>query len=661
MKKALIVLVAALVCAAVMLPPVFATGAKEQGTTGSQPAAAQPATPAGKYKEAPALAELVTAGKLPRVDQRLPENPLVVPAEEIGQYGGVWRRGFLGPSDFNGVNRVIYDVLARFGPDGATIEMKLAESVTASADYRTWTVKLRKGTKWSDGSPFTTDDILFWYKDVLLNKDLVPAMPGWMLNKDASPVQVQKVDDLTATWTFKEANTNFLLELTTKDFGDRQYPVFQPSTYLKQFHVSYAKKEDLDKMVADAKFKTWAELFAAKQNPLDNPERPGMAAWVAFNRISDQIFILKRNPYFVGVDKAGNQLPYLDEVQFKFFADAQALNLAAIAGELDEQERHINLLNYPVFKENEQKSGKYKIYLWSSPGGVDAGVIFNQTYAKDAELGKLFANKDFRIAMSYAINRRQIHESAFLGTGEPRQAVPKKGHPYYPGDEYAYKYTEYKPEEAARMLDKIGLDKKDAEGFRLFPSGKRVLIELSVVEVFGPYRDIGTLITRDFEKAGIKVNMQIRERALHFQMRQANDLQAELWNQDTAGFPFTGSTKFDFRKDLYGNLTYGPLWKPWFDSGGKEGVEPPAEAKKIVELQDRAKTVGDAEKARIAQELFRIWVDNMYEIGTVGLTATDQGVAVVNANLRNVPVNLTKDWPLRTPGNGRPEVWFYKK
>lgn len=616
---------------------------------------------AGAYKEAPALAEQVRAGKLPAVAMRLPEKPLVVAGDEIGVYGGVWRRGFLGPSDFNGVNRVIYDVLARFGPDGATIEMKLAESVTPSADYKTWTVKLRKGTKWSNGAPFTTDDILFWYKDVLLNKDLVPATPAWMLNKDGTPVVVAKVDDLTATWTFKEANTNFLLELTTKDFGDRQFPIFLPSAYLKQFHITYAAKADLDKLVADARLKTWAELFVAKQNPLDNPDRPGMAAWVASNRISEPIFVMKRNPYFIGVDKAGNQLPYLDEIQFKFFTDAQALNLAAIAGELDEQERHINLQNYPVLKENEQKLGKYKVYLWSSPGGVDAGVIFNQTYAKDPELGKLFANRDFRIAMSYAINRKQIHESAFLGTGEPRQAVPKKGHPYYPGDEYAYKYTEYRPDEAARILDRIGLNKKDAEGFRLFANGKRVLVELSVVEVFGPYRDIATLITRDFEKVGIKINMQIRERALHFQMRQANELQAELWNQDTAGFPFTGSTKYDFRKDLYGNLTYGPLWKTWYDTNGKDGVEPPPEAKKIIELQDRAKTVGEAEKAKIAQELFRIWVDNLFEIGTVGLTATDQGVAVVNTGLRNVPVSLTKDWPLRTPGNGRPEVWFYRK
>ncbi len=638
MKRLTVIMIASL-SALIALPSAFA------------------AAPATKYHEAPAL---VKAGKLPPVEQRLPENPLVVPGDEIGQYGGVWRRGFLGPSDFNGVNRVVYDVLARFGPDGATIEMKLAESVTPSADFKTWTVKLRKGMKWSDGSPFTADDIMFWYKDVLQNKDLVPAIPSWMQNKNGSTVLVEKVDALTVKWTFNDPNTNFLLELTTKDYGDRLYPIFEPSKYLKQFHASYAKKEALDKMVADAKFKTWTELFANKQSPFDNPERPGMAAWIASNRISDQIFILKRNPYYIGVDKAGNQLPYIDEVQIKFFADAQALNLAAIAGELDEQERHINLLNYPVLKENEQKLGKYKIFLWSSPGGFDAGVIFNQTYAKDPELGKLMANKDFRIAMSQAINRTQINESGFLGTGQPRQGVPKKGHPYYPGDEYAFKYTQYNPTEANRLLDSIGLNKKDAEGFRLFPSGRRVMIELSVVEVFGPYRDIGTLVTKDFEKVGVKVNMQIRERSLHFQMRQANDLQAEMWNQDTAGFPFTGSTKYDFRKDLYGNLTYGPLWKQWYDTNGKEGVEPPAEAKKVIELQDRAKTVGPAEQIKIAQELFKLWVDNMFEIGTVGLTATDQGVAVVNVKLHNVPASVTKDWPLRTPGNGRPEVWFFK-
>jgi peptide/nickel transport system substrate-binding protein len=636
-------------------PPTAAPAV--QATT----APAATAVPAAKYKEAPMLAELVKAGKLPSVDQRLPENPIVVNADAIGQYGGVWRRGFLGPSDFNGIARVIYDALVVFSPDGGTVVMKYAESVAPSSDFKTWTVKLPKGAKWSNGDPFTTDDIVFWHKDVLQNKDLTPSLPGWMQNKDGSLADLKKVDDVTVQWIYKEVHTTFTFELANAEYGDRNVPAFLPSKFLKQFHATYAKKEDLDKQVADAKLKTWAELFRLKISPYETPERPGMAAWVAApgSRISDQIFKMVRNPYFVGVDKAGNQLPYLDEVQIKFFADANALNLAAIAGEFDQQERHINLVNFPVLKETSQKQGKYNIYLWSSLGGADADIIFNQTYIKDADVGKLLANKDFRIAMSYAINRKQIQESAFLGTGEPRQPVPKKGHPYYPGDEYAYKYVENNPTLANQMLDKLGIDKKDSEGYRLFPSGKRVAVELSVVPVFGPWPDIAQLISRDYKNVGIQLIVQIRERALHFSLRESNDLMAEMWNQDTAGFPFTGSTKYDVRSGIYGNITYGPLWYNWVKTGGKEGVEPPEYMKQMMQLVDHAKTVGPADQAKDAQQIMKIWVDNMVEIGTVGLTATDQGVAVVNAKMKNVPQNLTKDWPLRTPGNGRPETWFY--
>jgi peptide/nickel transport system substrate-binding protein len=629
------------------------------------PAATKPpaptAAPAAKYKEAPMLADLVKAGKLPPVDQRLPDNPAVVDATEIGQYGGIWHRGTLGPSDFNGIARVIDDALMVFSPNGGSVVMKYAESLTGSPDFKSWTLKLRKGSKWSDGSPFTTDDIMFWYKDVIQNKDLTPSIPAWLQNADKSLIEIKQVDDVTTQWNYKEAHTTLGFELANADYGDKNVPCFLPSKFLKQFHASYANKADLDKMVADAKFKTWTELFLIKISPYDTPERPGMAAWVAApgSRISDQIFKLVRNPYFVGVDKAGNQLPYLDEVDLKFFSDANALNLAAIAGELDEQERQVQLVNFPVLKETSQKNGKYSIYLWQSLGGADADIIFNQTYAKDPDLGKLMANKDFRIAMSYAINRKQIQDSAFLGTGEARQAVPKKDNPYYPGDDYAYKYIEYNPTLAGQMLDKLGIDKKDSEGYRLFPSGKRVAIELSVVAVFGSYPDIAQLIAKDFKNVGIQLIVQIRERALHFSMRESNDLQSEIWNEDTAGFPFTGSTKYDVRSGIYGNITYGPLWYNWVKTGGKEGIEPPDYMKQIMQLVDHAKSVGPADQAKDAQQIMKLWVDNLVEIGTVGLTATDQGVVVVNAKMKNIPQNLTKDWPLRTPGNGRPETWFY--
>ncbi|MGE0577400.1 MAG: ABC transporter substrate-binding protein, partial [Reyranella sp.] len=152
----------------------------------------------GAYKEAPVLAEQVKAGKLPPVAQRLPEKPLVVPTvEKVGEYGGTWRRAFLGPADYNNYVRVVYDGLFRFSPDGAKIEPKIALGAEPSADYKVWTINLRKGARWSDGAPFTADDILFWYNDVLLNKELTPTLPGWIRNADGSPAKVEKVDDNT--------------------------------------------------------------------------------------------------------------------------------------------------------------------------------------------------------------------------------------------------------------------------------------------------------------------------------------------------------------------------------------------------------------------------------------------------------------------------------
>jgi len=618
---------------------------------------AAPEEPMAKYKEAPMLTEMVDKGELPPVDERLPDNPLVIPVtESIGKYGGVWHRGFIGPSDYNNYVRVVYDGLVRFSPDGSKVEPRLIESWESSADFTTWTIHMRAGAKWSDGEPFTADDILFWYEDILLNTDLTPKPPKWMQNKDGSVAVVAKVDEYTVTWTYTNSNTTLMMELANQDGGDKSYAVFQPAHYLKQFHAKYANVDELNKMVTEAGFKTWGELFATRKNPAENPDRPVMAAWKPATRVSDEILVLKRNPYFVGVDAEGNQLPYIDEIQFKFFQDSQALNLAAIAGDLDMQERHIIMGNYPVFKENEL-AGKYRVITWPTFGGSDAIVMFNQTYDKDPIVAELLQTKDFRIAMSYAIDREQIKESVFLGLGEARQPVPAPWHPYYPGDEYAQKHTEFDQEMANQLLDGIGLTERDAEGFRLNKDGKPFSIEISVVPAFANWPDVAQLIAADWQKVGVRTIVQVRERAVHFEMRDANEIVTEIWNEDTTGFPFTGAPKFDPRSQP--GLGFAPLMRQWLQTDGKEGVEPTAEIKRIVEIIDTGKTVGTEDQIELAQELFRLWVDECYEIGTVGLTPLVQGVVVINNDLMNVPPTLGNDWPLRTPGNANPEQFYF--
>ena len=241
------------------------------------PAAAQD----GKYHEAPALDALVKAGKLPPVEQRLPEQPLVVPeVEKIGQYGGVWRRAFLGPADANNYVRVVYDGLFRFSPNGADIEPKIALGAKASPDFKQWTILLRKGARWSDGAPFTADDIVFWYKGIVLNKDLTPVVPTWMRNADGTAAKVEKLDDDTVQFTYDRPATLFLSEVANQDGPDQSYAMFLPAHYLKQFHPDYTPMADLDKLAQAASFKSWTQLFASKAAATSNPDRPTMAAWM---------------------------------------------------------------------------------------------------------------------------------------------------------------------------------------------------------------------------------------------------------------------------------------------------------------------------------------------------------------------------------------------
>jgi peptide/nickel transport system substrate-binding protein len=617
------------------------------GTVGLLVACETAPAQSGKYKEAPVLAERVKAGQLPAVDARLPESPLVVPVvEKTGEYGGVWRRAFLGPADANNYVRVVYDALFRFSPDGAKIEPKLAAGAEPSADFKSWTIALRKGSRWSDGQPFTADDIVFWYNDVLLNKELTPTLPGWIRNPDGSAAKVEKVDETTVRFTFAAPATLFLTAVANQDGADRTFAMFLPAHYLKKFHPTYAAKADIDKATQAAGFKTWTELFANRNAPPENPERPTMAAWAPVTRASDPVFTLRRNPFYVGVDKDGNQLPYLDEVRFTYFADAQALNLAAIAGNFDMQERHINMTNYPVLKDQE-KTGKYRVIAWPTFGGADAVIAINQTYTADPEMGKVMATKDFRVALSLAINRDQIKESVFLGLGEARQGVPAPWHPYFPGAEWAQKYTEFNRDAANKLLDGIGLTKKDAQGLRLLPNGKPATIEISVVPAFGAW------------PVGIRTIVQIRERALHFKMNENNELMSEIWNEDTSAFPYTGNAKVDPRNAPI--LTMGPLWRRWYATRGREGVEPPPEMKRIVEIVDTARTVGPDEQVKLSQELYRNWAENVYEIGTIGLTPMVQGVVVTGTKFRNVPTTLGNDWPLRSPGNARTEQFFFAK
>jgi peptide/nickel transport system substrate-binding protein len=142
-------------------------------------------------------------------------------------------------------------------------------------------------------------------------------------------------------------------------------------------------------------------------------------------------------------------------------------------------------------------------------------------------------------------------------------------------------------------------------------------------------------------------------------MRDANELMMEIWNEDTAGFPFTGNPKVDPRSSPA--TIFAVESRTWYATNGERGIEPTPEIARIVEIIEEAKTVGTERQIELAQELNRLVADQLYGIGTVGLTPMIQGVVVVNADLANVPDLVANDWPLRTPGDARPESFFYRR
>ena len=204
-----------------------------------------------KFNEAPVLAELVKQGKLPPVEKRLPDEPAVVePVEEIGQYGGTWRRAALSPTDTQIQERLGYEPLVRWARDGKTLIPNLCTSWKIGEGGRVYTFYLRKGVKWSDGEPFTADDIIFWYEDVLLNKELTPTFPKW-LTVEGSPAKVEKVDTYTVRFRFPRPYSLFLDYLAGPE-GPGPNLFNYPRHYMRQYHPKYTSKEKLDTMVKEA-------------------------------------------------------------------------------------------------------------------------------------------------------------------------------------------------------------------------------------------------------------------------------------------------------------------------------------------------------------------------------------------------------------------------
>ena len=622
-----------------------------------------------EFNEAPMLKELVEKGELPPLEERLPprEELLVIqPVHEIGKYGGTWRRGFTGPADGQNGHRVAGGDRFVFwdADEFPKVVPNLAKGWEFSPDQTELTIFLRKGVRWSDGTPFTADDVMFWYEHMYQNEELVPVRsPFFNIDEGA---RLEKVDDYTIKFSFPFANSLFLEVLGSSVnvfgghaiFGASGLGGYAPAHYLKQFHASFVDEDKLNALVEEEGFDNWVNLFKDKNTWQRNPELPVLTPWKTVNPITTDNWVLERNPYYYGVDTAGNQLPYIDRISMTLAEDLEVLNLRAIAGEYDYQARHIALANLPVLLENAE-AGNYSVRLDPAQHGADGAIQINLSYRADPEIAKWLQNVDFRRALSLAIDRDAINEIIFLGIGVPGSAVVAETSPFNPGPEYRKLWATYDPDKANEMLDAIGLDKRDADGYRLrTDNGERLVLEVNPIPAFIQFTQLAELIKEDWKDVGIFLNVVEQERSLVMTKRGGNELQMFLWQNDGTDelflYPYHAIP-------VTGLSATGPAYGIWYSTGGKQGIEPTDPmVLKVIDLFDQGLRATPEERIEIGREIWRIITDQVWTIGTVGQSGAFMGVRVYKNYMGNIPSRQFNIQAGQTPNISRPSTFFFK-
>ena len=612
---------------------------------------------AADYHQAPELDALVSAGKLPPVAQRLGSDPQVIkPTSAVGRYGGVLRSALRGDADHNAILRLVGNMgLTRWSPDYEAVLPNVAASWTTNADASEYTFKLRPGMKWSDGQPFTADDILFFVNDLLGDPQFFDAPPSqYVIN--GKPMRAEKIDDATVKFVFAGPYLGFPAVLASP-LG--QHPVLYAKHYCQQFDPKF--NPDAGKLLAAAHQPDWATLFRQRCGDIEiparwaNPERPVLDPWVIQTPYTGggTEVVLTRNPYFWQVDPAGNQLPYIGTMNLKVISDIQSIVLASIGGQLDLMVRHINTINNkPVLSEHADAGG-YVLQPLASTEAAASTLFLNQT-DKNPKLRDLLRNKDFRVALSLALDRDEINDIVYLGQSKPWQTSPAEADKFY-NEQLAHQFTDHDPDKANAMLDKLGFAKRDSNNMRLFPDGSKLFMTMDVMVTEPASVDVAELVRKQLAEVGVDVGINTMERSLFYDRAQNND-------QDIDVMPIPGGLNpvadprawlsthtLDSRQSI--------PWVRWYASGGRSGEAPSASMQERLKLWDQWKQAAtQAQADDLFRQILQKAADAFEVIGVVqGLTT----FGVHNKKLMNLPASMPNSWDYPTPAPTLPQQYFF--
>ena len=566
-------------------------------------------------------------GSLPSLAKRLPSEPLVVaPYDTVGSYGGTLdvlsNATEAGTSDFLSVRHVN---LVRFSDDLQTIVPNVAKGWVWNADFTQLTFTLRAGHKWSDGAPFTSADVKYWYDNIALNSDIMSKPKDYVLVA-GERMTVDTPDAVTVIFNLPAPKPGLLAHFATS-FAQG----FQPMHFLGQWDPKL--NDDADAKAKAAGFENGLAVIAAyfgnsdwtdTPSPLLNsPDKVAKLPADVVPTLESHITIadttegrhLVANPYFFQVDTAGNQLPYISEQDEVYINENEVRILKLVNSEVDYKAQSLQLASAPLLLENQEK-GDYTVEL--KPEITIATFSFNVTSA-DLEKRKVFGDLRFRKAMSVAMNRDEINETGFFGMGEPRQYIGFSPAPSFVDPKWASYMTQYDPAMANSLLDEMGMKDMDGDGFRELPNGDRLVINLQY-SVQGLAGQVVEMVGQNWAEVGIQSTVKEVTPDEYRSAQSSNALDVTMWrksqpmgivlgNNELWGPPF---------ENYFGSRT-GMLWAEWVDSEGASGVEPPAYVKQLIlDINEFQSTpAGTAKSDALGAKMVEAMVSNLLFIGTV--------------------------------------------
>ena len=453
--------------------------------------------------------KFVSTGKLPPLADRLPKEPMVYKTANMpdgnGVYGDVMRHVIGGrPEGWNfwagqsygwgGIDIGLVECLTRTGPlfEVNPTDLQpmpnLAKAWEWSEDGKTLTVHLIEGAKWSDGDPFDTEDIAFYWNDVIMDPEVTPLMGAAQATYGDATLEV--IDANSFNMTFGTAfPESVLYAMAYGNFCPG------PSHILKPKHPKYGGES----------YQAFHDAF-----PADFMNFPVMGAHVVVEHRPDDIVVLRRNPYYWKVDESGQQLPYLDEMQYRLSTwadrDVQAVAGTGDFSNLEQAENYVESLKKAADPASPAKLAfgprtiGYTLFPNLSANG------WGEPDARGQAVRELNRNADFRMAISYALDRQRLGDSLVKG---PFTTIYPGG--LYAGTSFYDKdstvYYPFSVDSAKAHLEAAGLTDSDGNGFVNLPGGDDLNVTLLTQVDYQTDKNLAEGVVAMLADAGVKVTL----------------------------------------------------------------------------------------------------------------------------------------------------------